>query len=102
MQYKEYLKSDHWKQLRAKKRRYRCAICASTENLDTHHLIYKNLYDVETSDLRKLCRICHYTAHALMKKGKIRFRSTNHHSRFAITKAAVKKELGYGNRNMFK
>jgi hypothetical protein len=103
MKYTEYLRSDHWKGLRQKKRKNgaRCGICAATENIDTHHLLYKNLFDVETSDLRLLCRRCHFLTHDLMRAGKIRFPSTSHHSRFVILKAAVKKHLGIQTKNMF-
>lgn len=101
MQYQEYLKSDHWKDLRNKKTNTRCAICASPVKLETHHLIYKQLFDVRTSDLRKLCRRCHYLTHQLFKEGKIKFRSANHNSRFTIVKTAVKKELGLTKVNLF-
>lgn len=103
MNYQDYLKSEDWKNKRNKKRskKLRCSICASTEKIDVHHLNYKNLYDVEQTDLRKLCRRCHYLTHELHKRGKIVFRNKNHHSRFAIIKSAVKKELGISGKNMF-
>lgn len=100
-QYQEYLKSDHWKELRRKKWKNYCGICGSTERIETHHLNYKNLYDVETADLRRLCHRCHFLAHDLMKQGKIRFKSTKPHGRFSTIKAAVKKELGITRKNMF-
>lgn len=102
--YSRYLKSDHWSDLKAKKLANsdkRCGICASTDKIDCHHLIYKNLIDVQTSDLRWLCRRCHFLAHELIDKGLIRFKSTNSNSRLIITKSAVKKHLGLGNKNMF-
>lgn len=101
--YKQYLKTDDWKVKRGLKRKAqnRCAICAGTKDLDVHHLIYKDLISVEQSDLRVLCRRCHFLAHDLMKVGKIQFRSTNHHSRFTIIKAKVKKELGLVGKNLF-
>ena len=103
MSYAEYLQSEDWKQKRSSKRKKknRCAICASTSQLDVHHLNYRNLYDVTGSDLRVLCRRCHFLAHKLLKIGAIKFKSDNHHSRFIIIKAAVKKKLGIGNQNMF-
>lgn len=103
MKYTDYLKSNDWKEKRRQKllKRKRCAICASTENLDIHHLNYKNLFDVEQTDLRKLCRRCHFLAHDLHKAGKIIFTSTNHHSRFTKIKAAVKRELGISHKNCF-
>lgn len=104
MEYSEYLNSDHWKYLKekkAKRKKRRCSICAATKNIDCHHLNYKDLHDVETSDLRWLCRRCHSTAHELMKSGVIIFKNDNHHSRFAITKHQVKYSLGLINKNMF-
>lgn len=94
--YRQYLQSDDWKKKRARKRakRDRCAICGDTKRLDVHHLNYRNWTDVQMSDLRVLCRRCHEVAHGLMKRGVIRFKSDSHHSRFAITKNAVRREIG--------
>lgn len=96
LSYREYLKSKDWRQKRSAKlaRVCRCAICGSTYRLDVHHLNYRDLYSVKMSDLRVFCRRCHDLAHRLHKAGVIVFRSHDHHSRFALTKAAVKKALG--------
>jgi len=108
MEYNQYLQSADWQQKRSEKllRKYgtkkRCSICASKEKLNIHHLNYRNLYDVEQSDLRILCERCHKLTHALYKNGKFRFVNNNHLSRFAIIKAAVKKELNIYSINMFK
>lgn len=107
-EYAAYLKSDHWKELRASKRskcrktdgKNRCAICASTESIETHHLTYRNIYDVELSDLRLLCRECHGCAHELMKAG-LRFTSKSHHGIFGALKVKVKIARGFGQRNLF-
>lgn len=101
--YAKYLESDHWRELRTKKRAKtnRCGICAATEQLDTHHLIYRDLVSVETSDLRVLCRRCHFLAHDLMKQGLLRFPSENTNSRWTLLKTAVKKSLGLTGKNMF-
>jgi hypothetical protein len=103
MLYKEYLKSEDWKQKRKlkKSKNNRCGICASTENIDIHHLNYKNLYDVEQSDLRRLCRRCHFLAHRLQKEGKLVFTNRSHHSMFGKIKGAVKRELGISKINQF-
>jgi hypothetical protein len=105
MEYKDYLKSPHWKGLKAvkaKRTKRRCAICAADNNIDCHHLVYRNLHDVKTSDLRWLCRRCHDLAHQLIKDGTIRFKpGASHHSLFAVTKAAVKKSLGISKKNLF-
>lgn len=106
-QYQQYLKSDHWKKLRRRKRRKfkepRCAICASTDQVDTHHLFYRNIHDVQLSDLRLLCRRCHDVTHQLMAEGelsKVKYKS--HHSMFGATKEKVKRRLGLSGRNLFK
>jgi hypothetical protein len=102
MEYREYLKTEDWQAKRDRKlsRKKLCGICAAPI-VDIHHLNYKNLFDVEMTDLRRMCRRCHFLAHDLHKIGKILFTSTNHHSRWAIIKSAVKKELGLTKVNMF-
>lgn len=64
-EYTEYLKSDHWKNLRAAAVSCwgdRCMNC-SVPKVDVHHLRYGNLYDVSTADLMPLCRRCHGAVH---------------------------------------
>lgn len=104
MTYKDYLSSDDWREKKHRKTKAskkRCSVCSSEDNIDLHHLNYKNLYDVELSDLRFLCRRCHFLSHRLFSEGKIKFYKTNHHSRFTVIKNAIKKELGLTNVNMF-
>ena len=103
--YREYLKSDDWqakRELKRSKHQWRCGICGATDRIDIHHLNYRNLTDVEMSDLRKMCHRCHILTHELHKAGKIIFKSTSHQSRWTIIKDAVKKELGIYNKNMFR
>lgn len=106
-EYQEYLKSDHWKDLRAEKWRkcrkngvVRCAICASTDKLETHHLFYRSIYDVATADLRILCSTCHEIAHELISSGELPKYSTQH-GMFAATKEKVKKARGLTGKNLF-
>ena len=103
IEYKKYLKSEDWNAKRYFKRlnKNNCAICNSKENLHVHHLNYKNLIDVKMSDLRVLCKRCHFLAHKLYNEGKIKFKNNNHLSRFQILKLAVKKELGISKINLF-
>lgn len=103
MKYDDYLKSEDWltKKYLKRLKRNNCAICNSKDNLHVHHLNYKNLVDVDMSDLRVYCKRCHFLAHDLHKQGMYKFRSTNHHSRFTIQKAAVKKHLQLSSKNMF-
>lgn len=62
-----YLKSSHWSDLRLKKLAEtdaRCETCGKQNFAnDVHHIQYKNLWDVDTSDLRVLCRDCHNLIH---------------------------------------
>lgn len=102
MSYKDYLKSKDWELKRNEKlkRNSRCGIC-NDNIVDIHHLNYRNLIDVEQSDLRRLCRRCHFLAHRLFKEGKIVFKNNNHLSQWALLKHGVKKELGITTKNMF-
>lgn len=101
--YQEYLRSDDWLTKRYLKRmkRNNCAICNSRHRLEVHHLNYRNLVDVEMSDLRVLCHRCHFLGHDLHRAGKFKFKNDNHNSRFAIFKHAVKKELNVTKENLF-
>lgn len=105
--YKKYLQSLDWKLKRdyklnhQNKTKKRCAICGEFNNLEIHHLNYKDLISVKQNDLRILCSRCHFITHKLFKEGKIEFKNNNHNSRFIIIKNAVKKELGITNKNMF-
>jgi 5-methylcytosine-specific restriction endonuclease McrA len=61
----KYLKSYHWKQLRLAKLTLTplCEECGDGHRVEPHHLRYKNLYDVQVSDLQTLCRKCHVKKH---------------------------------------
>ena len=71
MEYKEYLKTDHWRRLSAKKRKHaKCGICGIRRGLQTHHIKYtrkgKNVLFNETPGiLRVLCRDCHPMWHRI-------------------------------------
>lgn len=66
----EYLKSEHWKDLRIAKLASvdaACARCGERDlSNDVHHVRYKNLYDVVLKDLIVLCRHCHEMVHKFM------------------------------------
>lgn len=65
-EYKEYLNSDHWKQIRLKaldRAGNRCQLCSSTNNLNVHHNTYKNRGNEDLKDLVVLCRDCHMKFH---------------------------------------
>lgn len=102
--YQDYLKSKDWenkkKQAYGKKKK-QCVICGSKENLNLHHLNYKNLVDINVigidSDLRVFCKRCHSTAHRLIDNGVITFKNDNPRHKFVVTKNRVQLFLGiYG------
>lgn len=67
--YREYLKSDHWRMLRAgafKAYGRRCARCPATCRLDVHHVRYPRLWiEATVQDLMILCRPCHDKEHGI-------------------------------------
>ncbi len=94
--YREYLKSKDWKKKRAAKwrtvKRQSCAFCGSVDGLEVHHLIYRQWYDVKTSDLRLTCRRCHELIHRLIKLGRLKYGgSKTHKSRFLRTQRALRR-----------
>jgi len=67
-----YLKSDHWLSLRIAriaKDKGRCIVCNRELGLalDVHHVEYRNLYDVQLTDLKSMCRRCHNGTHEVLK-----------------------------------
>lgn len=61
-----YLKSDHWKGLRNQKFLEvgkKCEICGKSTTIEVHHLNYREIYDVLTSDLQVLCKKHHGEQH---------------------------------------
>lgn len=64
-EYKRYLKSDHWRDLRLRKFAQEpwCEVCGISQNRQAHHLRYKNLLDCDLSDLMTLCDQCHKDLH---------------------------------------
>jgi hypothetical protein len=104
-EYRKYLSSRHWKMLRSDKlsspARRRCGICGCAGRIEVHHLQYRNIFDVTTSDLRRLCNRCHSLAHELMNSGRLKVTSETNHGKWAQTKAAVKRSLGLTGVNCF-
>lgn len=66
-----YLKSEHWANLRLEKLASvdaKCERCGERDlSNDVHHVNYRNLYDVELSDLLCLCRKCHDLTHEVLE-----------------------------------
>lgn len=94
--YREYLKSDDWKKKRAQKLRYgaTCAVCATRDHLDVHHLTYRRWFDVKKSDLRVLCRRCHALTHECIESGALKYRQgDSNESKWMLTSIAVRKAM---------
>lgn len=67
MPYAEYLKTDHWQELRTrmlKRAGYSCQVCNSKNvSLHVHHRTYANRGNEDYSDLIVLCANCHGKFH---------------------------------------
>lgn len=76
--YREYLKSEHWKEVRDKRLKidkHRCYLCDRASALNVHHLRYNTLghEDVE-HDLVSLCYKCHSMLHRIIDSSKEEYR----------------------------
>jgi hypothetical protein len=71
--YQEYIKSDHWHELRAMALAHygrRCKICfEEKEFVHVHHIRYGNFYNCTVKDLKIVCPECHKDVHGLNKLG---------------------------------
>lgn len=76
-EYEEYLVSDDWmekRKLAYEAADYRCATCGKKRSLNAHHLVYRNLHDVDPiTELLVLCKKCHKIAHIVNTKNKSRY-----------------------------
>lgn len=62
--YREYLQSDHWKELkRTRLKGEACCVCGTSDKLLAHHSQYRNLLDVSLADLEPMCFRCHDIFH---------------------------------------
>lgn len=64
--YKEYLQTDHWKNLRKSKLKqsgFKCQLCSSNKELHVHHNTYERKGYEYLSDLVVLCGNCHAKFH---------------------------------------
>lgn len=73
-EYSEYLKSDHWQEVRQKRieiDKHRCYLCNKAMGLNVHHLRYDNLgREVVGKDLVTLCYKCHKMLHRIIDGSK--------------------------------
>lgn len=62
----EYLKSDHWTEVRKRALDFaenRCQLCDWSENLEVHHRSYRTLHKEKLCDVVVLCSVCHSEFH---------------------------------------
>lgn len=78
MPYKEYLQTNHWKNVKRKaliRAGNKCQLCSSKLNLNVHHNTYENRGEEKDEDLVVLCENCHSKFHDVLndniKKEKI-------------------------------
>lgn len=91
-EYLDYLQSDHWRALKDALLRVKpreCEVCRSTETVDAHHVVYRDLYSVTPADLRWVCRTCHEQIHALLDARRLVYRSFCPEVRWEATMAAI-------------
>lgn len=71
--YKDYLKTEHWKNIKMKmknsKYKYMCYSCKSKTKLQLHHKSYKRVGNEKLTDLIWLCEDCHKKTHEINKNG---------------------------------
>jgi len=66
--YHKYLLSDEWAAIKLDLFEFRgeiCERCNSKDNIQVHHIHYKNLYNEEPEDLLILCKDCHKEEHSI-------------------------------------
>ena len=71
LDYKAYLRSKHWLDLRKcalRRAHNQCEACTSTERLNVHHKTYRRLEHEKLKDLRVLCKWCHLNVHEIARK----------------------------------
>jgi len=64
--YKKYLLSKEWNDIKIDLFEFRgkkCERCGSTNQIQVHHLTYKNVFNEEPEDLEILCKVCHKEEH---------------------------------------
>lgn len=93
-EYAAYLLSDHWKELKARKkasvRKVRCEVCTSPRRIHVHHLQYRSLHDVQLGDLRLVCERCHTVIHDLIRAKVVNpYRHKSSSARWQVTRAGV-------------
>ena len=66
MIYSEYLKTEHWQNVKKEalqRADYHCQLCNNIKKLDVHHNNYGCLWHEKPSDVIVLCKRCHAKHH---------------------------------------
>lgn len=97
--YKQYLKSDHWQNLRLEKlvkTGAKCHFCQEeSPSNDVHHVKYpSNLKDTKLKHLRVLCRRCHNLVHEILDEFPAIKKLNNSRSIWRVTDQHVRRRLG--------
>ncbi len=69
MEYAEYLKTDHWRELREKaiyNAGRRCCLCSEDRWLEVHHNNYRCLWHEKFNNVAVLCQRCHEKVHDVL------------------------------------
>jgi 5-methylcytosine-specific restriction endonuclease McrA len=72
-EYKEYLNSKEWSEIKLDlyaNRGKKCERCRNTKFLQVHHKHYRNIFKEEPEDLEILCNACHKKEHGIGEKPK--------------------------------
>jgi hypothetical protein len=73
--YREYLRTEHWKQVRLQALEYAdysCQVCNRAGEVHVHHRTYDRLGAERPADLTVLCARCHETHHGKGKWAEMR------------------------------
>lgn len=71
MPYAKYLKTAHWKKIRAEavcRALFRCQLCNSPDSLSAHYRTYERRGHERPKDLTVLCNACHSKFHNISPK----------------------------------
>ena len=91
--YRDYLKSDKWKDLARLARQQagnRCQVCNSNHKLEVHHRQYPETWGTEpVSYLTVLCAACHKLFHASKKRKQAKRKKKKRRTPYQITKPQI-------------
>lgn len=89
--YRQYLKSEHWQETRAKRLKIdknRCYLCGTPKGLNVHHIRYNNLGNEDVkSDLVSLCYRCHSMLHRVKDSSRNEYYRAVRDERYGIPNA---------------